>query len=66
VEIAGIPRLIAEVYDPDQNRRPSKPLTVDDAFARCDLTEEMWRIMEMCWGTNPHERPTATDLVHEI
>ncbi|TEB34689.1 kinase-like protein [Coprinellus micaceus] len=51
----------------NDNRRPTRPGTGDDAFVRYGLTDVIWvTILEACWVRDPHSQPDAAELARRL
>ncbi|KDQ55762.1 hypothetical protein JAAARDRAFT_133522 [Jaapia argillacea MUCL 33604] len=42
--------------------RPTRP-TRDDCYGR-SMSDELWRLMKLCWTHQPSERPSASKLIY--
>lgn len=47
-----------------QGTRPSRPS--HDLCRTRGLNDEMWQLIETCWGGEPSKRPTATQVVGQL
>lgn len=46
------------------NERPPRPCAGEDKAQ--DIPDELWSIVEQCWGQEPAERPNIASVVKEL